>query len=124
MAKKKKQKRKKKKFQLFTKGSVDYMIWITVMILVAFGLIMVLSASAPSSLAKTHGESSYKYIRQQAISAVIGLVAMMACSKIDYHIFRKLKWIIYIFFIVLLVLVGVMGLEEKRSHTLDQDWWG
>ena len=80
MAKKKTQTGKKKKFQLFTKGSVDYIIWITVMILVAFGLIMVLSASAPSALSET--DDSYSYIRKQAISAVIGLVAMMACSKI------------------------------------------
>ena len=96
MAKKKTQTEKKKKFHFFTKGSVDYMI------LVAFGLIMVLSASAPSSLSETDGKSSYQYIKQQAISAVIGLVAMMACSKVDYHIFRKLKWIIYIVFIILL----------------------
>jgi len=88
MAKKKKQK-SKKKFNLFTKGSVDYTIWITVMILVAFGLIMVLSASAPSALSETG--DSYKYIKKQAISAVIGLFAMMFCSKIDYHIYRKLK---------------------------------
>ncbi len=114
MAKKKTQTGKKKKFQLFTKGSVDYIIWITVMILVAFGLIMVLSASAPSSLSETDGESSYRYIKQQAISAVIGLVAMMACSKVDYHIFRKLKWIIYIVCIVLLVLVGFVGIEAGR----------
>ena len=105
---------KKKKFHFFTKGSVDYIIWVTVMILVAFGLIMVLSASAPSSLSETDGKSSYQYIKQQAISAVIGLVAMMACSKVDYHIFRKLKWIIYIVFIILLILVGFVGMEAGR----------
>ena len=47
----------KRKFGLLTKGSLDYPIWITVMILVAFGLIMVLSASAPSALSET-GDSS------------------------------------------------------------------
>jgi len=113
MAKKKKQK-SKKKFNLFTKGSVDYTIWITVMILVAFGLIMVLSASAPSALSETG--DSYKYIKKQAISAVIGLFAMMFCSKIDYHIYRKLKWIIYIVFIVLLVLVGFVGIDAGGAR--------
>lgn len=104
----------KKKFNLFTKGSVDYIIWITVMILVAFGLIMVLSASSPSALSETG--DSYKYIKKQAISAVIGLVAMMACSKVDYHIFRKLKWIIYVVFIVLLVLVGFVGIDAGGAR--------
>ena len=53
---------------LAAKGSLDYTIWITVMILVAFGLIMVLSASSPSALSETG--DSYKYIKKQAISAV------------------------------------------------------
>ena len=117
----KKVQKEKKKFNLFTKGSVDYFIWITVMILVAFGLVMVLSASAPSAFAKT--KDSYNYIKRQAISAVLGLVAMMACSKVDYHIFRKLKWIIYIGFMVLLVLVGVMGIGAKRCHKVDCHCW-
>lgn len=110
----KKRQKEKKKFNFFTKGSVDYIIWITVMILVAFGLIMVLSASAPSAFAETN--DSYKYIKKQAISAVIGLVAMMACSKVDYHIFRKMKWLIYIVFIVLLVLVGFVGIDAGGAR--------
>ena len=116
MAKKQKS---KKKFSFFTKGSVDYIIWVTVMILVAFGLIMVLSASSPSSLAET-GNDSYKYVKRQAISAVIGLVAMMAFSKVDYHVYRKFKWIIYISFIALLVLVGFVGMDAGRSKALDK----
>lgn len=109
----KKIQKEKRKFTLLTKGSVDYIIWITVMILVAFGLVMVLSASAPSAFAKT--EDSYSYIKRQAISAVLGLIAMMACSKVDYHLFRKLKWMIYIAFMVLLVLVGIMGIGAKGA---------
>lgn len=104
-------KSKKKKFSLFTKGSVDYIVWITVMVLVAFGLIMVLSASAPSALSETG--DSYKYIKKQAISAFIGFAVMMIFSKIDYHIYRKLKWIIYIGFIGLLILVGFVGMDAR-----------
>lgn len=114
----KKTQKSKKKFSLFTKGSVDYTIWITVMILVAFGLIMVLSASAPSALAEKEGDS-YKYVRKQAISAVLGLCAMYACSKVDYHIFRKFKWIIYTVCIVFLVAVGLVGTGANRRETLD-----
>lgn len=115
----KKNQKEKKKFSLFTKGSPDYFILITVMILVAFGLVMVLSASSPSALAESNGKSSYGYISKQAFSAVIGLVAMLALSKIDYHIYRKLKWLIYIVCIVFLVLVGFIGTGANRSQTLD-----
>lgn len=110
----KKTQKAKKKFSLFTKGAVDYTIWITVMILVAFGLVMVLSASSPSALSETG--DSYKYIKKQGISAVLGLVAMMACSKVDYHIFRKMKWLIYLLFIVLLVLVGFVGIDAGGAR--------
>lgn len=106
----------KKKFNFFTKGAVDYIIWITVMILVAFGLIMVLSASSPTGLSEDN--DSYKYVRKQAISAVIGLVAMMALSKFDYHVYRKFKWIIYIGFIILLVLVSFIGIDAGRRSTM------
>ena len=110
----KKKQKEKKKFNFFTKGSIDYSIWITVMVLVAFGLIMVLSASAPSALSETG--DSYKYIKKQAISAVIGFVAMAFCSKIDYHVYRKFKWIIYIAFIALLVLVGFIGIDAGGAR--------
>lgn len=103
----KKIQKSKKKFSLLTKGSMDYTIWITVMILVAFGLIMVLSASAPSALSETG--NSYKYVSKQAISAAIGLCVMYACSKVDYHIFRKFKWLIYIVCIAFLLLVAFIG---------------
>lgn len=107
----------KSKFKLFTRGSIDYMLWITVMILVAFGLIMVLSASAPSALSESG--DSYKYIKKQAISAVIGFVVMFGLSMIDYHIYRKLKWVIYVGFVALLVVTGLIGMERWRCYALD-----
>ena len=107
----------KKKFGILSKGSLDYTIWITVMILVAFGLIMVLSASAPSALSETG--DSYKYIKKQALSAVLGIFAMMGCSRLDYHIYKKFKWIIYAGFLFLLVLVGFIGIDAGRCKTLD-----
>lgn len=104
----------KKKFSFFTKGSMDYFTWILVLILIAFGLIMVLSASAPSALSEDG--DSYKYIKKQAIAAVLGFVAMMTLSKVDYHIYRKLKWLIYIVCIGLLVAVGFSGMDEGGAR--------
>ena len=69
--------KKDKKLSLFTKGTCDYIILIVVLIILAFGLIMVLSASSPSSLSESG--DSYKYFRKQAIYAVIGLVRNVFC---------------------------------------------
>lgn len=102
--------KKNKKFNIFTKGAMDYSILIVTLLLLALGIIMVLSASAPSSLSESG--NSYKYVIKQALSASIGLVAMVVLSKIDYRIYRKLKWPIYVVIIGLLFLVSIMGMSE------------
>ena len=69
---------------------------------------MVLSASSPSSLATTG--SSYRYASKQFISAIIGIIAMITISKIDYKRYEKFYKIAYIGSIVILLLVLVPGL--------------
>ena len=64
--------KKENEIKFFTKGASDYIIWIVVVLLVALGLIMVLSASSPSSLSE-YGDS-YKYLKKQALAAGIGFV--------------------------------------------------
>ena len=107
-------KKKVKKFNLFTKGTIDYTILIVVLMLLSLGIIMVLSASAPSSLSESG--NSYKYVIKQGISAVIGLIAMVFLSTVDYRIFRKLKWPIYGGLIILLVLVGFIGIDAGGAR--------
>lgn len=108
------QKQKEKKFKLFTKGSNDYIILIAVMILLALGIIMVLSASAPASLSESG--NSYKYLTKQFVAAIIGIVSMYVLSAIDYRIYRKFKWIIYIGLVGLLVLVGFVGIDAGGAR--------
>ena len=88
-------------------GKFDYTLLIVTLLLLCIGLIMLLSASAPTSLSESG--NSYKYVIKQGIMAVIGLAVLIVLSRIDYRIYRKLKWIIYVSLIALLVLVGVAG---------------
>lgn len=91
----------------FSKGSIDFILLIDVLIMLSLGIVMVMSASSPTSLSET-GES-YTYVKTQAISAVIGLFAMFIISKIDYKIYNKFyKWI-YVIVVVLLASVAVIG---------------
>ena len=100
-------KKKKKKFSSFLDNPVDYTLLITVFLLLTLGLIMVLSASTPTSLAESG--KSYKYFLKQAIFAIIGLVAMALISKIDYRFYKKFyKWF-YVISFVLLALVLIAG---------------
>ncbi|MBR1539799.1 MAG: hypothetical protein IJ629_01220 [Clostridia bacterium] len=72
-----KKKSEKKGIGLFTKGSSDYIIWIVVLMLLALGLIMVLSASSATALAESG--DSYKYFKKQLIAAGVGLVRHDSC---------------------------------------------
>ena len=97
------------KIKDFSKNPIDFILLIVVIIMLALGLIMVMSASSPTSIAETG--KSYAYVKTQAISAGLGLVAMAIISKIDYRIYKKFYKIIYVAVIILLASVAVIGKE-------------
>ena len=99
---------KEKKFSLVLNKKFDYSILIITLLLLSIGLIMLLSASAPTSLSET-GDNSYQYVTKQGIMAIAGLFAMIIFSKFDYRIFKKFKWLIYAVCIAFLVAVGFVG---------------
>ena len=95
------------------KKQVDFVLIIIILILLSFGLVMVLSASAPSALAETG--NSYTYFTKQIIFAVIGIAAMWFVSKIDYRIYKKFYWIIYWLSVAILLLVLIPGLGVESG---------
>ena len=67
--------------------SLDFPMLVTIIILLCLGLIMVATASSYYAL-NNYGDSNY-FLSRQAIFAVIGVVAMIIISKIDYKIYKK-----------------------------------
>lgn len=102
-----------KGFSSFLNNSVDFTLVITVLLLLALGLIMVLSASSPSSFQK-YGKS-YKDFSRQLIFAVLGLIGMYFVSKIDYRIYQKFYKQAWWLSVVLLIAVLVIGSEAKGA---------
>ena len=107
-------KSKEKKIKFFTRGASDYIILVVVFLLLSIGLIMVLSASSPSSLSESG--NSYKYFKRQVEAAVIGLIGMYLISKVDYRFYKNFRWVIYFVSIAFLVLVGVAGTEAGGAR--------
>ena len=98
----------------------DFILCITVFLLLALGIIMVLSASAPASLAK-YG-NSYRYVRNQAVFAIIGISLMFVISKIDYRIYKKFYKLAYygsIGILALVVLPGIGSGAKGATRWLD-----
>ncbi len=92
----------------------DFVLFITVLILLAMGIVMVLSASSPRALSESG--NSYYYVIRQAIFAVIGIILMLVISKIDYKIYSKFWKIAYIGSIILLLSVLVFGGSTKGAN--------
>ena len=91
----------------------DFILFITVLIMIGFGLIMVLSASSPSALSE--GKGSYHYVLIQATSAMIGIIMMLIISKINYKVWAKLYKPIYIGSILILFAVLIPSVGKSAG---------
>lgn len=87
------------------KRPFDFALFIIVLLLLGFGIIMVLSASSP--LALSQSASSYTYVKSQIRAAILGIIAMLVLSNIDYKKYAGLYKIAYIASIVLLISVMI-----------------
>ena len=100
-------KKKEKSFSRFLNNPIDFTLIITIFLLLAIGLVMVLSASSPSALAEKG--DSYSYFFKQSIFAVAGIIAMLFISKIDYRFYQKFYMHALVISIILLILVLIGG---------------
>ncbi len=106
------EKTNKKKVSFFN-NPLDYTLLITILLLLSLGLIMVLSASSPTSLAESG--TSYTYFIKQAIFAIAGLFAMGIISKINYRVYKSFYKFVYVLSIILLALVLVIGTSNNGA---------
>ena len=102
------QKKTKAQKKTIQEKPFDFTLCIIIFILLTLGIVMVLSASAPSSLS-TYG-NSYEYVIKQSIFAIIGVTLMFFISKIDYRIYKKFYKIAYIASIIALASVVIPGI--------------
>ncbi|HEY5471802.1 MAG TPA: FtsW/RodA/SpoVE family cell cycle protein, partial [Candidatus Limnocylindrales bacterium] len=73
------------------------------LILLVLGLCMVLSVSVATAFARANGDK-FLYVKEQAVTAAIGLVLMFIVSRIDYRKWRRVSILMLgavVFFLVL-----------------------
>ncbi len=98
----------------------DKLAFITTIILSIFGTIMIYSASYVWAEYK-YG-NPYKFVINQGIFLIIGIILMIIMSKIDHKIYEKKANIILLGCIVLLVLVLIPGIGIVRNGS--RSWFG
>ena len=84
-------------------GQIDFVLFATIMLLVAIGVVMVYSASSYTSAFKLN-DPEY-YLKKQLLWACVGCVFMVTAIKIDYHIIKKYTGIIMSITVILLLAV-------------------
>lgn len=101
------------------RGKMDMVFFAMVMLLLTVGLVMLFSASY--AFAYYNYGDSYKFILRQAEFAVVGVVAMVLISFVDYHWLAKfhIPWLLYIASVGMLGMVLAMppmqeGFNYKR----------
>lgn len=95
-------------------------LFFAVLLLVTFGIIMIYSSSY--IWAEYKFNDAYKYVKQQSLFAIIGAILMIIVSKIDYKIYYKKAWPIFICSIILLILVLIPGIGSVRNGS--RSWFG
>jgi len=93
------------------KFKVDWILLIVVLILVAFGVLMVYSASYYSA-ELTYGDGKF-FMKKQIYGAIIGLVGMVAMYFINFEHLKKIRWWAIGVSIILLALVFVPHIGVK-----------
>ena len=100
--------------------SVELTLLISVIIISIFGILMIYSSS--SIWAEYKYNDPYKYLKNQALFFVIGLVCMNIISKIDYKKYFKYSNKILLICIILLILVLIPGVGTVRNGS--RSWFG
>lgn len=98
------------------KSSFDYLLLLIVFLLIGIGILAIFSAGAPYGYI---GKGSpYQWGINQLKWLVIGIVALLVASKIDYHFYRSVDRVIIVLVILSLILVFAPGIgkEIKGVH--------
>lgn len=91
------------------KFKADRLFLIFLLVLICFGLVALISASAPLGYAKYN--DAYYFVKRQLLFGLLpGLAAFIILAKINYSIVERWSYVFYGFSLLLLVLIFAPGL--------------
>ena len=92
------------------RGKIDIPFLVITLILLAFGLVMLFSASY--AYAFYNKGNSFYYIERQLLFAVMGVAAMLAVSQVNYKILQKYSLLLNAGAVALLIMALFMRDER------------
>ena len=112
------QKTTKRNFKKKNEYFFDYSLLFIVLFFLGFGMVMVYSASSydASTSALMNYDPAY-YLKKQAFSTILGLVAMFVVAFIPYHFWERFASLSYVVSAVLILLVLTpLGYEANGAR--------
>lgn len=101
------------------RGGMDSSFFLLVLLLLAIGVVMVLSASFPRAYYDpgnvTGGNAAYYFVRQ-LVFAVLGVGAMLLASRMPMNFYRRYALHFMALTLVLLMLVPIIGVKANGSR--------
>ncbi|MBQ9833096.1 MAG: putative lipid II flippase FtsW [Clostridia bacterium] len=95
-------------------GKIDFLLFIAIVVICAFGLVMLFSASYYYAQAQ-YGDG-FKYLKNQGLFMFLGMAAMIGLSFLDYHFWEKIKLPALLITLVLMVLVIFVGVDINGAQ--------
>ncbi len=102
------------------KGKIDLILLLSVLFISIFGVIMIYSASY--IWAEYKFNDPFKFLKNQAIFLIVGLILLYIVSKIDYMYYFKKANVLLITCFILLILVLIPGIGTIRNGS--RSWFG
>jgi len=98
-------------------GSMDYTIYLVVVLLTLIGVVMVFSASyVTASNRAVFNNDAFYFLRRNGIMAVVGFIVMNIMANINYEHIRRFAPIIYLVTLGLLIAVLFIGLASHGAQ--------
>ncbi len=110
---------RKKRTGLIQSGPLDVTFLSFVLIILTIGLVMLFSSSYAYSY-EYYG-TSYRFIIRQSVFAGVGVIIMLVFSKINYHIWQRLSFLIY--FVTIALLIFLLIYHPMVSGTSVKRWF-
>ena len=98
----------------------DKILYYATIILSVFGLVMIYSSSYVWASYKFN--NAFKYVINQGIFLILGIILMTILSKIDSCFYKKYSNYLLLFTFILLVLVLIPGIGVVRNGS--RSWFG
>lgn len=102
------------------KKNMDYILLIAVIVISIFGVIMIYSSS--NIWAEYKFNDAFKYLKNQSIFLIIGIILMIIISKIPYTYYLDKANILLLVCFFLLILVLIPGIGSVRNGS--RSWFG